>query len=49
MMYLMCYDIAPYFQKCLRDEIRDQQYVLMFDESYNKFMKSKPIDILVRF
>ena len=48
-MYLVCHGIAPYLQTCLRNKIRDQQFVLMFDESYNKFMKSKQVDILVRF
>ena len=49
MMYLICHGIAPYLQTCVRGKIRDQQYVLMFGESYNKFMKSKQMDILVRF
>ena len=48
-MYLICHGIAPYLRTCLTDKLRDQQYVLMFDESYNKFMKSKQMDILVRF
>ena len=49
MMYLVCHGIAPYLQTCLRNKIRNQQFVLMFDESYNRFMKSKRVDILVRF
>ena len=48
-MYLICHGIVPYLQTCVRSKIRDQQYVLMFGESYNKFMKSKQMDILVRF
>jgi hypothetical protein len=48
--YLACYGLAPHFSDLMREQIRDRDaYVLLFDESLNKKMKRKQMDLHVRF
>lgn len=48
-MYTLNYGIVPYCQKLLRERIHGEPYVLMFDESPNKRLQKKQMDILIRF
>ena len=50
MSYLLNYGIAPYMQGLLAEHIKDQDsIVLLFDESLNKDLGQKQMDIHVRF
>lgn len=47
--YLCCFVTAPYFRELLTRRIRDKpRFVLLFDESLKKKMKSKQLDVHVR-
>ena len=48
-MYLSCFGIAPYFIKLLETKVRDKEFVLMFDETFNREMQKKQMDFLLRF
>ena len=48
-MYTINYGIAPFCKKLLRIKLRNEPFVLMFDESPNKYLQQKQMDILVRF
>ena len=47
--YLSVYGIAPYFKACLLKSLSNDKFVVMFDESPNKKMQSKQMDVLVRY
>ena len=48
--YLTVFGIAPYFMNELKKRVKDQDaYVLLFDESLNKELKQKQLDIHVRY
>lgn len=47
-MYLTCFGIAPYFSQLLEKKAKDQPYVLLFDESLNRELQKKQMDILIR-
>lgn len=47
--YLLSCGIAPYFSKLLINEIKEDNFVLMFDESFNKHLQKSQMDVLVRF
>jgi hypothetical protein len=48
-MYTVVFGLAPFFKSLLEKKIKGKPYVLMFDESPNKKMQSKQLDILIRF
>lgn len=48
-MYLSCYGIAPYYTQMLENKLRNGPFVLLFDESLNRHMQKKQLDIHVRF
>ena len=48
-MYTVVYGLAPYFKRLLDQKVKGQPYVIMFDESPNKKLKTKQMDVLVRF
>ena len=48
--YLATFGIAPYFSEALKKRVKDEDtYVLLFDESLNKELKLKKLDIHVRY
>ena len=48
-MYTVVYGVAPYLQSLLEWNIKQEtDYVLLFDESLNKDLQSKQMDVLVR-
>jgi hypothetical protein len=47
-MYLSCFGIAPYFKSLVEKTTKTNPYVVMFDESLNKELQKKQIDILIR-
>ena len=47
-MYLSCFGIAPYFKSLVEKTAKTNPYVVMFDESLNKELQKKQIDILIR-
>lgn len=48
-MYVSCFGIAPYYQNLVENKAKTSLYVLLFDESPNKEMQKKQLDILLRF
>ena len=48
-MYLACHGIAPYFKSLLDEKVKKDHFVMLFDESLNKQMQLKQLDIHVRF
>ena len=46
--YLIRYGIGPYMKTLLQQRVREDDYVLLFDESLNREMQKKQLDILVR-
>ena len=48
-MYLSCYGIAPFIKHRLMQGLSNECFVLMFDESPNRKMQTKQMDLLVRF
>ena len=48
--YVVCYGLAPHFSQQLTDEIKMLDcFVVLFDESLNKYTQTKQMDIHVRF
>ena len=47
-MYLSCFGIAPHFTSLLEKSTQDEQYVLLFDESLNKDLQKKQLDVHLR-
>ena len=47
-MYITCYGIAPYLKKMLEKQVKDDDYVLLFDESLNKEIQKKQTDFWIR-
>jgi len=48
--YILCHGLAPYFKLQQRDFLRGvDSFVILFDESMNKFTKNKQMDFHVRF
>ena len=49
-MYIAVHGVAPYIENLLTKRITDSgEYVLLFEESLNKTMQKKQMDLLVRF
>lgn len=48
-MYLSCFGIAPHFTDLLKKQVKDEHYVLLYDESLNVQLQSKQLDIHLRF
>ena len=48
-MYLSCFGIAPYIVKTLEANLKDQPFVIMFDESLNQDMQKKQLGLILRF
>ena len=46
--YLIRYGIGPYMKTLLQHRVKEDDYVLLFDESLNREMQKKQLDILVR-
>ena len=47
--YLVKFGIAPYVKDELIESVSNEPYVILFDESLNKAIKSKQLDIHIRF
>lgn len=47
--YLTVFGIAPFFAMELTKRVQESDYVLLFDESLNKELKKKQLDIHVRY
>lgn len=48
--YLLCYGISPYLSNLISDATKKTQYyTLLFDESMNKELQKKQMDVHVRF
>ena len=48
--YLATFGIAPFFKSMLQSKVKSSsEYVLLFDESLNKEIKKKKLDVHVRF
>lgn len=47
-MYLAVHGIAPYFSSLLHKQTLQEPYVLLFDESLNKHMQTKQLDLWLR-
>ena len=48
-MYIGCYGIAPHFKRLLENRIKNNAFVLMFDESLNNDFQKKQTDFLIRY
>lgn len=48
-MYIACYGISPYIQLLLENKVKNQPYVMLFDESLNVQLQKKQLDIHLRF
>ena len=48
-MYTITHGLAPFCKKLLCTKVANEPYVLMFDESPNKYLQQKQMDILLRF
>ncbi|KAJ8050248.1 hypothetical protein HOLleu_03380 [Holothuria leucospilota] len=44
-MYMACFGLAPYFSKLLEKKAKEQPFVLLFDESLNRELQKKQLDI----
>jgi len=47
--YLAIFGLTPYFQQILADDVKDKQYVLLFDEALNSKAQHKQLDVHIRF
>lgn len=47
--YLCCFGLAPHFKSLLESRVKQEQFVLCFDESLNKVTKNEQLDLHVRF
>ena len=48
--YIVCYGLAPYFRSQLLDQIRGvNAFVILLDESMNKYTQKKQMDYHIRF
>lgn len=47
--YTTVHGLAPYLQQQLRDKVKSDRFVLLFDESLNKKLQQKQMDIHLRF
>ena len=47
--YLTSHGLAPHFLSQLKEQVKGQEYVLLFDESLNKKNQFKQLDIHVRY
>ena len=49
-MYIMSHGIAPYIESLVHNHVKEsKEYVLLFDETLNKNLQKKQMDMLVRF
>eukprot|EP00117_Sycon_ciliatum_P022771 scpid71843/ scgid19539/ len=46
--YLSTFGLAPYFESLLLSNVKNSDYVVLFDESLNYVTQSKQLDVLVR-
>ncbi|KAJ8043576.1 hypothetical protein HOLleu_10739 [Holothuria leucospilota] len=44
-MYMACFGLAPYFSKLLEKKAKEQPFVLLFNESLNRELQKKQLDI----
>ena len=47
-MYLACFGIAPFIRSTLESKLKNQPFVLMFDESLNQDLQKKQMDLILR-
>ena len=47
--YVATFGLAPYLLELLLDKVKDDCFVLLFDESLNKKVQQKQLDIYLRF
>ena len=47
--YMATFGLAPYLLELLMDKVKDDCFVLLFDESLNKKVEQKQLDIYLRF
>ena len=47
--YMATFGLAPYLLELLMDKVKDDCFVLLFDESLNKKVQQKQLDIYLRF
>ena len=47
--YLSTFGIAPHFLSLMKEKVKKDQYVLLFDESLNREMRKSQLDVHVRF
>ena len=47
-MYMSCFGIAPYLQDSLLSKLKKQPFVLSFDETLNRDLQKKQLDIILR-
>jgi hypothetical protein len=47
--YMATFGLAPYLLDVLMDKVKDDYFVLLFDESLNKKVQQKQLDIYLRF
>ena len=48
-MYISCYGISPYLQSLLENKVKNKPFVMLFDESLNRQLQKKQLDIHLRF
>ncbi|XP_059169593.1 uncharacterized protein LOC131951256 [Physella acuta] len=46
--YLACFGLAPYFSSLLEEILKNEAYVICFDESMNKAFQTKQMDFHIR-
>lgn len=47
--YMTIHGLGVYLQQLLRDKVKNEKYVLLFDESLNKQLQKKQMDVHLRF
>ena len=48
--YIICHGLAPYFSQQLKDQVQLlDSFVILSDESFNRFTQNKQMDIHIRF
>lgn len=48
-MQLTCFGIATHFSALLENKVINEPFVMLFDESLNKELKKKQLDLLIRY
>jgi hypothetical protein len=48
-MYLSCFGVAPYLRNLLVDKVKNESFIMMFDETLNRELQKKQMDYVLRF